>query len=183
MPPGEHSHPRHLAVGYLAKAHGTKGELFVRPLTDHPEGTYVPGVVVLLGHVEAEAPDPDLPPLRIQAVRPFRDGYLATFHGVEDRTQAELLCPTYAYRDVSELEPLADDEWFEYQIVGMEVFTVEGMRVGTVTHVHDLRPAELLEVRGEDKEYMIPFLDEIVREVDTGEGRIVIDPPDGLLEL
>lgn len=183
MPPGEHDDPRHLAVGYLAKAHGTKGELFVQPLTDHPEGTYAPGVVVLLGHVEGNAPDPDLPPLRIQSVRPFRDGYLVTFHGVDDRNQAELLCRTYAYRETSELEPLADGELFQHQLIGMEVFTVEGVRVGAVTHVHELRPADLLEVRGEEKEYMIPFLDRIVTEVDPEEGRMVIDPPDGLLEL
>ncbi|MEX2465972.1 MAG: ribosome maturation factor RimM [Gemmatimonadota bacterium] len=183
MSPGDRPDPRYLVVGHLAKAHGTKGEMFVLPLTDHPEGTYASGVVVLLGRVDGDAPDPDLPPLRIQGVRPFRGGYLVTFHGVDDRNQAELLRGTYAYREASDLEPLADGELFHYQLVGMEVFTRDGTRIGAVTHVYELQPADLLEVRGERKEYMIPFLDHIVVEVDAEARRLTIDPPEGLLDL
>jgi 16S rRNA processing protein RimM len=180
---GDRLDPRYLVVGHLAKAHGTKGEMFVLPLTDHPEGTYAPGVVVLLGRVEGDEPDPDLPPLRIQTVRPFRGGFLVTFHGVENRNQAELLRGSYAYREASELEPLAEGELFHYQLVGMEVFTPDGARVGAVTHVYELQPVDLLEVRGDTKEYMIPFLEQVVIEVDADGRRIVIDPPEGLLDL
>jgi 16S rRNA processing protein RimM len=183
MSPGDGPDPRYLVVGHLAKAHGTKGEMFVLPLTDHPEGTYASGVVVLLGRVDGDAPDPDLPPLRIRAVRPFRDGFLVTFHGVEDRNQAELLRGTYAYREASELEPLADGELFHYQMVGMDVYTLDGTRLGAVTHVWELQPVDLLEVRGEHKEYMIPFLEAVVVEVDAEGRRLVIDPPEGLLDL
>lgn len=183
MTPGARPDPRHLVVGHLAKAHGIKGEMFVRPLTDHPEGTYAPGVVVSLGRREGDGPDPDLPPLRVESVRPFRDGFLVVFHGLDDRNQAELLQGTYAYREASELEPLAEGELFYHDLIGMEVVLPGGERVGEITHVFEMQPADLLEVRGPEKEYMIPFLERIVVEIDPVARRMVIDPPEGLLDL
>lgn len=183
MPPDARLSPRHLVVGHLAKAHGTKGELFVMPLTDHPEGTYAPGVVVSLGYADGDGPDPDLPPLRIAAARPFKDGFLVVFHGVDDRNQAELLRGTYAYREASELAPLDEEELFHHQLIGMEVVTREGDVLGRIMHVYDMRPADLLEVRGGGREYMIPYLKHIVVDVDPVAGRMVIDPPEGLLDL
>ena len=54
MSDGERRDPLHLVVGHLSKAHGTKGELVVLPLTDHPEGTYASGVVLSLGGVDTD---------------------------------------------------------------------------------------------------------------------------------
>jgi len=183
MTEGGRPDPLHLVVGHLSKAHGTKGELFVLPLTDHPEGTYVPGVVLSPGGVGVEGPDPDLPPLRIREVRPFRGGFLVAFHGIDDRNEAEPLRGYYLYRATAELEPLAEGEVFYHELLGMEVFTVAGERIGEVREVYDIRPADLLEVRGEGKEHMIPFLEHIIVEVDRERRRIVVDPPEGLLDL
>ena len=106
-----------------------------------------------------------------------------SFGGVDDRNQAELLKGHYLYRDIEELEPLAEGEVFYHQLLGMEVVTVSGERIGTVTEVYELRPADLLEVRGEGRQVMIPFLDHIVVDVDVDGGRLVVDPPEGLLDL
>lgn len=175
--------PRYLVVGHLNKPHGTKGELFVWPLTDHPEGTYTPGVVLRMGPPEADEPDPDLPPLRVEGVRPFRRGFLVSFAGVTDRDGAEALRGRYLYRPIEELEPLAAGEVFYHQLLGMEVVTAEGRVVGQIREVYELRPADLLEVRGEAGTHMIPFVDSIVVSVDREGGRMVIDPPAGLLDL
>jgi 16S rRNA processing protein RimM len=147
--------PRFLVVGHLSKPHGTKGELFVWPLTDHPESVFAPGVVLLLGGEDQNAPDPDLPPLRIEGARPFRRGMLITFGGVDDRDQAELMRGRYLFRSADELEPLAEGDVFYHQ----------------------------LEVTGDHGQKMIPFLEHIVVEIDADAGRLVIDPPDGLLDL
>ena len=170
-------------VGHLAKAHGIKGELYVQPLTDHPEETYAPGVVLSLGGRTEDGPNPDRPPLRIQASRPFRKGYLVSFQGVEDRNQAEALRGAYVYREASEVEPPAEGELFHHELVGMEVFLRGGERLGEVSHLFELEPADLLEVRGPHKEYLIPFLDWIVVEVDAEGRRLTVDPPEGLLDL
>lgn len=183
MAPGERAEPLHLVVGHLTKPHGTKGELYVLSLTDHPEETYVPGVVLSLGKAEDDEPDPDLPPLRIREARPVRDGFLVAFHGVEDRTEAEALRGHYAFRALAELRPLEEGEVFHHQLLGMEVYTVAGEHLGRVREVYELSPSDLLEVQGTERAHMIPFRDGIVVEVDAAGGRLVVDPPEGLLDL
>lgn len=175
--------PRFLVVGHLNKPHGTKGEIFVWPLTDHPEGVYAPGVVLRVGDGESRDPDPDLPPLRVRQVRPFRRGYLVSFGGIEDRTQAELFVGRYLFREIEALEPLAEGELYYHQILGMEVFTRDGRRVGEVTELYELRPADMLEVRDGDRQVLIPFLESVIVSVDVEAGRLVVDPPEGLLDL
>ena len=175
--------PRYLAVGHLNKAHGTKGEFFVWPLTDHPESVFVPGVVLLMGEVADSEPSPDLPPLRIESVRPFQQGVLVCFGGVDSRSQAESLRGRYLYQAIEQLQPLAEGEIFYHQLLNMDVVTVDGTAVGTVTEVFELAPTDLLEVRGEGGVVMIPYVDHIVVEVDVNENRLVVDPPDGLLDL
>jgi 16S rRNA processing protein RimM len=177
----ERSSPRFLVVGHLNKPHGTKGELFVWPLTDHPESVYAPGMFVSLAGTDGDEPDPEIGSLRITAVRPFRNGYLVCFHGVTDRNRAEELRGRYLLKPIEELEPLAEGELFYHQMLGMEVMTKDGRRVGEIVEVYELRPAAMLEVRGPDGDVMIPYLSHIVVEVDADAGRMVIDPPEGLL--
>ena len=175
--------PSYLVVGHINKAHGTKGELFVWPLTDHPESTFAPGVILYLGDEAGSSPDPTCPSLALEAARPFRRGFLVRFPGVLDRTQAEALCGRYLLRPRSELEDLEEGEVFYHQLVGLRVVTRSGEEVGEVVEVYELRPADLLEVRGPGGTHHIPFLRSIVREIDVEGGRLVIDPPEGLLEL
>ena len=175
--------PSHLVVGFLQRAHGIKGEIFVNVLTDHPESVFAPGVVLYPGGADADEPDPDLPPLRVEAIRPFQRGFLVSFGGLDDRTQAEILAGHYLFQSVDDLEPLEEGEVFHHQLLGLTVCTVDGEEVGTVSQVFELQPADLLEVRMEKGVVMIPFRREMVAEVDVEGGRLVIDPPEGLLEL
>ncbi len=175
--------PSHLVVGHLNKAHGTKGELFAWPLTDHPDSVYVAGTVFQSSDAEGRAPDPDLPPLRLVAARPFKKGFLVSFGGIHDRNAAEQVQGRYLFLDSEVLEPLAEGEIFYHQLLGMEVVTVDGERVGEIREVYELRPAHMLEVVGPKGEIMIPFLSHMVVEIDAEAGRLVIDPPEGLLDL
>jgi 16S rRNA processing protein RimM len=179
----ERPEPSYLVVGHINKAHGTKGEVFVWPLTDHPESSFAPGVILFLGDETGDSPDSSQPSLAIEAVRPFRGGYLLRFPGVKDRTGAEYLHGRYLLRPTGELEELEEGEVFYHQLLGMKVFTVDGDEVGEVVEVYELRPADLLEVRGPDGTCHIPFLRSIIRDVDVDSGRLVVDPPAGLLDL
>jgi 16S rRNA processing protein RimM len=179
----DRSTPSYLVVGHLNKPHGTKGEIFVWPLTDHPEETFTPGVVLLVGDNSGNQPDPTRPSLAIVGSRPFRKGFLLRVEGVEDRTAAEALQGRYLLRPVEELKEPGEGEVFYHQLLGMRVVTVGGEEIGRIVEVYELRPADLLEVRGPRKTRFIPFLESIVREVDAEKGVMVIDPPDGLLDL
>lgn len=172
--------PGFLTVGRLGRPHGNGGEMMVWPLTDHPGSTFAPGVVLLPGD---DAPDVDLPPLEITGSRPFQQGWLVTFAGIETRTEAGTLRGCYLYRALAEVEPLAEGEVFQHQLLGLEVVTVSGAPVGTVREVYEMMPADLLEVRGEEGTHMIPMLKDIVVEIDVEGGRLVVDPPEGLLDL
>ena len=175
--------PGFLAVGHLSRVHGIHGEFVVSPLTDHPEGTFAPGVVLRLADATGRAPDPDLPPLRVDFARPHKGVFLVAFGGVETRNEAEALRGRYLLRPAAEVEPAEEGEYFYHQLLGLEVHTVDGVFLGTVREVYDLAPTDLLEVRGEGRETMIPFSKEIVVQVDLDAGRMVVDPPEGLLEL
>ena len=175
--------PTHLVVGHLSKPHGIRGEFLCGILTDHPESVFAPGVVLFLGGKDDDAPDPDLPPLRIEAARAGSKGMLVTFGGVTDRTQAELLQGRYLFLPIDQIEPLAEGEVFYHQLLEMTVETVDGETIGTVREVYELGPADLLEVRSEKGTLMIPYRPEIVVAVDVDAARLVIDPPDGLLDL
>jgi 16S rRNA processing protein RimM len=174
--------PRFLVVGHLNKPHGTKGELFVWSLTDYPESVYAPGVLVHVADADGDEPDPEIGALRITAVRDFRNGFLVSFQGVADRNRAEELRGRYLMMPIEELAPLAEGELFYHQLLGMEVVTKDGRRLGEIAEVYELRPAAMLEVRGPEGDVMIPYLSHIVVETDAKEGRMVIDPPEGLLD-
>ncbi len=174
--------PGHLVVGHLNKAHGTNGEVFIWPLTDHPESTFAPGVVLYLGDAEGVL-SPDLPTRRIETSRAHRRGFLVRFEGVDDRSGAEALCDRYLLRTIEDVGEPEEGEVFYHDLLGMEVVTVDGDSIGEVTEVYELRPADLLEVRGPEKSILIPYISQVVHSVSVDENRIVLDPPDGLLDV
>jgi 16S rRNA processing protein RimM len=171
-----------LVVGHLNKAHGTKGEIFIWPLTDHPESTFAPGVDLYLGDANGELPaDPRT--LRIGASRAYRRGFLVRFEGVQDRSGMENLLGSYVMRAMDQLEELEEGETFYHDLLGMEVVTVEGEPLGEVIELYELGPVDLLEIRGPEKTFMIPYISAMIRSVSAADNRIVLDPPPGLLEL
>ncbi|HSM05152.1 MAG TPA: ribosome maturation factor RimM [Longimicrobiales bacterium] len=175
--------PTHLAVGQVTKPHGIRGEVFVRPLTDHPEGLYAPGVVLYPAGSRRGTPDAGRAPLTLATVRPFKDGFLVRFEGVEDRTQAEALRRTELLAPVEALAPREEGEVFFHELPGMRVEDTEGVSLGKVVEVYELEPTVLLEVLTRGGKVLIPFVADVVMEVSVEERRLVVDPPQGLLEL
>jgi 16S rRNA processing protein RimM len=170
-------------VGHVNKPHGTRGEVFVWPLTDHPEGAFAAGTVLFLAGSDERRPDPGRTPLRIATVRAFRRGFLVGFEGVVGRSEAETLRGRYLLRPFDEVPPAGEGELFYHEILGMTVETRDGEVVGEVAEVYELRPADLLEVRGARRTTLVPFTSRVVVSVDRAGRRLIIDPPPGLLDL
>jgi len=179
---GKTEAPQHLVVGHLNKAHGTKGEIYVWPLTDHPGRTFVAGAALYLGDGEGTLPHKPVV-LHIAESRAYRQGFLLRFEGIHDRDGSEDLCGRYLLRDFDQVGRLEQGEVFYHDLLGMEAVTVDGRRVGEVVEVYELQPADLLEVRGLERSHMIPYISEMIRSVDVEHKRIVLDPPDGLLDI
>lgn len=177
------SEPDFLVVGQLSKVHGISGELLVWPLTDHPESTFAPGVMLYLGEEIGRDVRSSGVQVEILEARAYRKGYLVRLQGIQTRNEAEELRGRYLLRPLGEVADLREGEMFYHQLLGMEVVTVSGERVGRVVEVYELQPADLLAVRGPGGLRHIPLVESVVQEVDVEGGRMVIDPPDGLLEL
>lgn len=176
--------PTHLVVGHVSKPHGTKGELFVWPLTDAVDEVFAEGRSLLVGDEHGKLDEEYTEPVTIESVRPFKRGVLVKIEGRERREDVDDLAQRYLLAPVEELAPPAEDEVYYHQLLGMKVVTHEGREVGKVREVYETHPAELLEVKTEDgRTHLIPFAERIVKKVDVENGEIVIKPPPGLLDI
>jgi 16S rRNA processing protein RimM len=167
-----------IAVGQIARAHGIKGEVTVAVRTDDPDVRFVPGTTL------ATEP-PDRGPLTVAAIRWHSGRLLVTFEGVRDRNGAEDLRGTVLVLDSAEIPAPDDpDEFYDHQLIGLAVVTAAGEAVGEVTdvlhHGQDLLVVRRKPAAGTDT--LIPFVSAIVTDVDVAGGRLVIDPPPGLLD-
>ncbi len=175
--------PEYLVVGHLNKAHGTKGELFVWPLTDHPEAVFVPGGRLHLGDEDGRPVHIPATELELAEARAFRRGYLVRFRGIGDREGAERVAGRYLLRPFAEARPADEDEFFYHELLGLRAETVAGEYLGEVREVYELRPDHMLEVVGPERAILVPLSKRVVDRIDRDRRTIVLDPPDGLLDL
>ncbi|MCD0484962.1 ribosome maturation factor RimM [Streptacidiphilus sp. ASG 303] len=166
-----------LVVGRIGRAHGIKGDVTVEVRTDEPELRLAPGAVLLTD-------PPSAGPLTVESGRVHSGRLLLRFEGVGDRNAAEALRNTLLIAEVDPAElPEDPDEYYDHQLVGLDVVLRDGTPVGEVTEVVHLPYQDLLNVRtAEGREVLVPFVERIVPEIDLEEQRAVIDPPPGLID-
>lgn len=165
-----------ITIGVVTRAHGVRGEVRVKPLTDFPErfettesvSAWIDGV---RKHFEVEG------------VRAHGDGYLLKLAGVDDRDAAEALRRVEFQVSRDQLVPLPDDEYYIFDLVGATVTTEAGVQLGTLVDVLQTGANDVYVVRDASrKEVLIPAIRSVVRRIDLEERLIVIDPLPGLLE-
>ncbi len=174
-----------LVVGRIGRPHGIHGELTVQVRTDEPDLRFTAGSVLA---TEPAARGP----LTVSSSRWHSGRLLVRFDGYADRTSAEGLRGTLLVMDSAEVVPSADpDEFHDHELIGLGVVTLAGDPVGVVTDVRH-QGQDLLVVgpaagdpapSSRDGEILVPFVAAIVPQVDVRAGRLVIDPPPGLLDL
>jgi 16S rRNA processing protein RimM len=182
----------HIAVGQIVRAHGIRGEVIVAVRTDEP------GVRFAAGSVLPTEP-PERGPLTVAASRWHSGRLIVAFEAVRDRTAAEGLRGTLLVLDSAQIPPAPDpDEFYDHELIGLGVVTAAGDPVGVVTDVLH-HGQDLLVIRRDGApgpsvgqipvgsrspaaaEALVPFVGAIVTDVDVAAGRLVIDPPPGLL--
>jgi 16S rRNA processing protein RimM len=160
--------------------HGLRGELVVEPHTDSPSERFAVGA-----SFDARAPRGGFRgTLRVLAARPHSGRLLVTFEGVADRDAAEALRGVRLFLATSVLPPPEDPEEFHvHQLEGLRAELADGTRIGTVRDVIHGPGGELLVLdRPDADDALVPFVTAIVPTVDVPGGRIVVDPPEGLLD-
>ncbi|MFE4589712.1 ribosome maturation factor RimM [Streptomyces laurentii] len=166
-----------LVVARIGRAHGIKGEVTVEVRTDEPELRLGPGAVL---HTDPASTGP----LTIETGRVHSGRLLLRFAGVTDRTAAEALRNTLLIADVDPDElPEEEDEYYDHQLMDLDVVLVDGTEIGVITEISHLPSQDLFIVeRPDGSEVMIPFVSEIVTEIDLENQRAVIAPPPGLID-
>ena len=182
-----------VVVGRVAKAHGIGGELAVDVRTDSPEERFARGTTLA-----ARLRDGSTRSLTVASTRPHSGRLLVRFDEVVTRDVAETLRGSLLVADTADLPPTTDpDEFYDHELEGLVAVLTDGTSVGTVREVvhgpggdllaveHTVpdRGADATAAKGPQRESLVPFVREIVPEVDLAAGRVVLDPPEGLLGL
>jgi len=167
-----------LVVGRIIRPHGVRGELVVEIRTDEPDSRFAVGKVY--------STDPAATgPLTATGIRPHQGRFLMTFEEVGDRARADEVRGTFLCLDSETMDAPDDpDEYRDHDLWGLAVVTAEGETVGELTRIEHGPAHDSLVVKrkGANPAY-IPFIKEMVTEVDVPGGRIVVDLPEGLLDL
>jgi 16S rRNA processing protein RimM len=182
------SAPTGLAVvGRIAKPHGIRGEFAVNLLTDAPAAILASGRRVFAGTEQGRAiattavnGEPCV--LTIKSTRPMGNQLLVVFAEITDRTAAERYRSHFLLVPEDELTPPDDGEMFLHDVIGLSAVDVDGAPLGEVTDIYDVPQGYLIEVTTANGPVLVPYVEEIVVDVDAESRRIVIDPPNGLFD-
>lgn len=168
-----------LLTGVALRAHGLRGEVVVGLHTDVPDVRFATGAVLTARR--AGAPDAAL---TVESARPHSGRLLVRFVEVPDRDAADALRGTLLLVAADDLPPIDDpDEFHVLQLEGLRAELRDGSVVGTVREVMHRPGGELLVLAREGApDALVPFVRQIVPMVDLAGGRVVLDPPEGLLD-
>jgi 16S rRNA processing protein RimM len=164
-----------VVIGRITRAHGLRGEVGVDVRTDEPERRFAAGSSVVCGPRT----------LTIAAARRHSGKLLVSFDGFGDRTAAETLHGIVIEAEIDPAElPDADDEFYDHQLVGLEARLggPEGSPVGSVTAVLHLPDQDTLAINVDGREVLVPFVTELVPQIDVRAGFVTIADVPGLLD-
>ena len=158
-----------IVIGKLGAPHGIRGELRVIPLTDFPERfenlkqVYVEDAL-----------------LDIESVKYHKQFVIIKFKQCPVREEAARLTGRLIYIDKKDAVPLEEGEYYTFDIIGLEVFDVDGNTLGNVTEVLKTGSNDVYVVsqKGEAKQLLVPALKAVVKEIDIEKGRMVVDMPE-----
>ncbi|MFD2184793.1 ribosome maturation factor RimM [Rhodoplanes azumiensis] len=172
MPPRPASSDR-VCVARIGAPHGVRGEVRLWSFTSDPSAVAAYGPLTAAdGRV-----------FEIAALRPAKDCFVARLKGVADRDAAEALRNLDLYVPRETLAPPGEDEFYHADLIGLLAVDTAGTEMGTVIAVQNFGAGDILEIapkRGET--LLVPFSKAVVPVVDIPGGRVVVDPPPGLLD-
>lgn len=170
-----------LNVGKIVNTHGVRGEVRVMSRTDFPEQRYAKGNE--LGLFMPKSKEPLM--LVVKSHRQHKNFDLLTFEEHPSINDVE------KYRDgilkveadqLNEAEELEEHEFYYYEITGCAVYTVDGEEVGTVVEILETGANDVWGVKASSgKMHYIPYIEDVVKEIDVEEKKVIIDPLEGLL--
>ncbi|NOZ25825.1 MAG: 16S rRNA processing protein RimM [Nitrospirae bacterium] len=164
-----------VSIGRVVKSRGVKGEFVVAPLTfSLKRYDDVSRVYIRIGDETRE--------FTLEYYRPYGRMVIVKLSEINSPEDARLLKGRHLMVPEEESPPLPEGVYYYYQIIGMDVFTTDGAFIGRVTDIIETGSNDVYVVRDGDREYLIPAVRDVIKEIDTEKKRIVITPEAGLLE-
>jgi len=164
-------------VGRIARAHGLRGQVIVNPETDFPEERFHPGAELFVNRGAGEEA------VRVTTVRFHRERPVISLLGVDDMNAASRLAGAELRVPIEWLAPLPPGAFYRHDLVGCRVETRAGGQIGIVTDVEGTMSGSRLVVEAGNGQVLVPFVVAICTTIDPAGRKIVIEPPEGLLEL
>ncbi|KIC40012.1 16S rRNA-processing protein RimM [Ruegeria sp. ANG-R] len=163
-----------ICVGSIAGSYGVRGEVRLKSFCAVPED--IEGYSPLTDETGKER-------YPVVLTRAIKNGFAARLGGIESKEEADALNGLRLYARRDQLPSLPDDEFYHTDLIGLEVYDTGGTMLGRVKSVQNHGAADLLELHGPGLKatVLLPFTLESVPTVDLDKGRIIADPPEGLL--
>ena len=162
-------------LGVVGAPHGVRGLVRIKSFTEDPMA------IASYGALSDEA---GTKAYRVEALSVVKDAVLARIEGVADRTAAEAVRGLRLYVERSALPATGEQEWYEADLIGLSAVGRDGRDWGKVLAFHDFGAGLTMEVSGGStsrNSVVVPFTDAAVPEIDVEGGKVVIDPPAGVL--
>jgi 16S rRNA processing protein RimM len=166
----ENASQGYIAVGRILGPWGLQGDLKVEPLTDFPE-RFALGCSVYVGGVVHS----------IERCRWHKGKVYIKLSGIDSATAAEAVRQRFLEVPEEELKPLSEGEYYQFQILGLEVRTMEGQPLGKVSQILSTGSNDVFVVHGEGGELLIPALDDVIKAIDLDGGWMEVELVEGLL--
>ena len=164
-------------LGTVVAKYSFKGEVLIKLDTDDPE-TYLSLQSFLLEN------ESSLIPCFTTKVQLHKSQLLrVSVEGVKSEKQADLMIGKSVYLPLDQLPKLDDDQFYFHEIIGFEVIDSLQGPIGTITGVNDASSQVLLEVEHNDREILIPLVDELIQQLDKQQKQLYLSIPEGLLDL
>jgi len=166
------SEPRYLAVARILRPWGVGGMVKVELMTDFPERFQQPGRYYL---------GEDYKPIDLENSRRIHGGILLKFAGYDTPEESASLRDQVVYIPIEEARSLPEDEYYHFQVVGLEVWTEEGENLGVVTDVWETGANAVYVVDHQGKSLLLPAISQVVLDIDLGQQKMTVRLMEGLL--
>lgn len=165
------------SIGKVIKVHGIKGEVKVKQITDFIERFHKGATVYLIDEDNVALE------LEIDGFRTQGEILLIHFSGYDTIESVEHMRGLTLKVKEEQLTELEENEFYYYEIIGCKVYTVAGQEIGVIDSILSPGANDVWIMKDkQQKEILIPYIEDIVKEVDVENKRIVIEPMEGLLE-
>jgi 16S rRNA processing protein RimM len=171
------THPSFIAIARIARTRGNRGEVLADLYTDFPDRFHE------LEEVWLEFADGRRQRMAIEDAWAHKGRQVLKFVGIDNISAAEAFVGCWIQIPLEQAANLPAGTYFDHDLIGCSVYDIQDVDLGIVREVLHIAGSNLLAVKGPEREYMIPAVESICIRISIEEKRIVIDPPEGLLDL